>query len=268
MYQYRRFTLEDITPRALILSMINSVGTRQQSISELVKSAEVFAIEPAAIRVAASRLVKEGILESPERGIYISGGTAKRLTLRLQNWQNALSKVTDWSGDWLANATHHLGRTDRKQLRARERAFSLTGYREAETGLWVRPANLVRSLADHRSDLIALGADDGIITLKISGVSQPAGTDWADLWDRNNLRTSYQTALSDMQTSLKRLPDLPPLEGAREALLIGQSVIRCINVDPLLPDEFGDRALFGEMLNTMKAYNIAGRTCWRKFRQG
>ena len=78
-----------------------------------------------------------------------------------------------WDGGWLIALTHDLGRTDRKQLRARERALALFGYREAGGAMWVRPANLAGALDDHRAELTGIGADEDITLLKVSGVAAP-----------------------------------------------------------------------------------------------
>ncbi len=267
MFQFAPLRPEDITPRALILAMMNSAASGELSTAEIVESAGVFGMEPTAVRVAAGRLVKDGILESPERGQYKIAHQAERFTRRVQAWHRVSDKTTHWTGDWIVILTQHLGRTDRKQLRIRERAFSLFGYREAETGVWVRPANLSKSLEDHRLELLGLGVDEAAMVLLVSEAHLAADKDWKHLWSAEALESYYQSAIKAMSDSLKRLDSLPPIEGARESLLIGQAVIRAINLDPLLPDELADNTLFLKMVDTMKTYNTAGRACWRAFRE-
>lgn len=267
MYQFKKLTSGDITPRTLVLSVLNSVGTRQQTIAELIQAAAVFDIEPPALRTACTRLIREGLLDNPERGVYEVGSRAQPLTRHVRNWQYVTDTLTDWQGDWLVHLTHHLGRRDRKPLRARERAFSLFGYQEAETGMWVRPANLRAELDEHRAALIDLGADADIISLRATNTQTGPDKDWRTLWSVEDLKTCHRDGLAAMQTSLDRLAALTPAQQARETLLVGQSVIRAINLDPLLPDEICDQSDFIAMVNMMKHYNQAGRTAWRRYRE-
>ncbi|MFN4024188.1 MAG: hypothetical protein ACK4MQ_05110 [Hyphomonas sp.] len=253
----------DLSARALVLSLMSSIGTQQQTIASLINAGELFGIEASTVRVAVTRLLKDGLLESPQRGVYVPGPRARALTRRVQQWQGVAGRVAPWDGGWLAAMTHYLGRRDRRQMRGRERALALYGYREADAGLWVRPANLARPLADHRRDLIGIGADEAIILLRLADIAADAPPGWPALWSAADLEASYGRAIAAMEDSLRRLPRLSLAEAARETLLIGQAVIRAINFDPLLPPELGNQALFLKMVESMRVYNEAGVACWR-----
>lgn len=267
MYHFKSLQPDEVTARALILSVLNTVGTDQQTISELIHTGEAFEIEAKAMRVAATRLVKEGLLDSPERGIYRLGQKAEGITRHVRKWQNVAEAIGEWDGNWIINLTHHLGRTDRKKLRAAERAFGLLGYQEAEPGLWVRPDNLIEGLSDHRARLIDLGADSRTLTLSTRETTLPDDANWRCLWSVEDLQKSYETAIEAMDASLARLDQLSAPEAARETLLIGQAVIRTINLDPLLPEDFGVMDTLLLMVEKMKAYNTAGRKAWKAYRK-
>lgn len=264
-YYFDPGALSDPTAKALILSLMSSTDNDRQSIGGLISAGALFGIEPATVRVAATRLLKEGLLDSPERGVYQPGPKARSLTRRVQQWRDVSGKVVDWNGDWLAAMTHHLGRRDRRQMRTRERALALFGYQEAEAGLWVRPANLARDLAGHRQDLLDIGADETIPLLRISEIAAPEMQGWPDLWSAGELEQSYRNAVRAMTGSLARLDRLSLAEAARETLLIGQAVIRAINFDPLLPPQLGNQELFMQMAGMMGTYNTAGIACWRAY---
>lgn len=265
MYYFEPLAPEDVSARALVLSLMSGTEARPQSIGRLIGAAALFGIEAATLRVAVTRLLKEGLLESPDRGIYSPGPRARALTRRLQDWQNVRERMTRWNGDWLLALTHDLGRTDRKQLRARERALALYGYRETAGALWVRPANLARTLEDHRADLTGIGADSDITLLRVSAIAAATPPDWPALWPPDALAHAYATALAAMDASLARLPRLGKDEAARETLLTGQAVIRLINFDPLLPPELGPQTEFFRMVDAMRAYNDVGQKCWRDY---
>ena len=265
MYHFLPLAPADVSARALVLSLLSGTDAAPQTIARLISAAALFGIEAATLRVAVTRLIKEGLLESPDRGVYMPGPRAQALTRRLQDWRNVPTRLAPWTGDWLVVLTHHLGRTDRKQLRARERALALFGYREAEAAVWVRPANLARDLAGHRADLTAIGADDAISVLCVSEIAMASAPDWPALWSTGALARSYATAITAMQDSLARLPGQREDDAARETLLTGQAVIRLINFDPLLPPELGDQAEFFRMVDQMRAYNDVGLACWRAY---
>lgn len=265
MFHFRPLDPADITARALILSLLSGTGTAKHTIARLIHAGALFGIEGSAIRVAVGRLLKEGLLRSPERGVYAPGPRAQALTRRVRGWQHVRERLTGWNGDWLAALTHPLGRTDRKQLRARERALALFGYREAGAGMWVRPSNLAGTLESHREDLTGIGADEAIILLRLSEVAMSPAPDWAALWPPAELAGAYAAATAAMNASLDRLPGLAPDAAARETLLIGQSVIRQINFDPLLPPELGPQAEFLRMVDGMRIYNEVGQKCWGKY---
>ena len=265
MYYYKSLTPQEVSPRALILSLMSSEFSAAQPIGRLINAAALFGIEPATLRVAATRLLKEGLLESPDRGVYRPGPKSRALTRRVQSWKDVASRVVPWNGDWLIALTQHLGRTDRKQLRARERALGLNGYQLTGTGYWVRPANLARTLDDHRADLTGIGADEDIMLLRASDVSMAGEEAWPALWSSDALARSYEHAIQAMTESLARLPDLGADAAARETLLIGQAVIRTINFDPLLPPELADQNEFLRMVDMMVHYNDLGRKCWQAY---
>jgi phenylacetic acid degradation operon negative regulatory protein len=265
VYYFEPLAPQDVSARALVLSLMSSAFHVPQSIARLIRAGELFGIEAATVRVAVTRLMKEGLLESPDRGVYRTGPKSRQLTRRVQAWKDVASRLVPWNGDWMVALTDHLGRTDRKQLRARERALALSGYQRTPAGFWVRPANLTGALADHRADLTAIGADEDIILLRAAGIAMEPLPDWPALWSSEALARSYEKAIAAMTASLARLPGLPPDAAARETLLIGQAVIRTINFDPLLPPELGNQQQFLQMVETMVRYNEAGRKCWQAY---
>ena len=70
MYYYEPLTPEDVSARALVLSLMSSTDASPQAIGRLIHAAALFGIEASTLRVAVTRLIKDELLESPERGIY------------------------------------------------------------------------------------------------------------------------------------------------------------------------------------------------------
>jgi phenylacetic acid degradation operon negative regulatory protein len=253
---------EDVSARTLVLSLMSVPGRRPQTLAYLSRAGVLFGMEPTAIRMAVTRLVKEGLLESVDRGVYATGPKAAAFTAEISDWRNAPARTRAWTGGWTGVLTNHLGRTDRKDLRARMRALRLYGFAQAEAGLWVRPDNLRLSLDKLRAALTGIGLQEDALLLTISATALPDGTDWQGLWSTADLKATYEGAICAMQASRQAAAKLPADDAARETLLIGQSVIRTINLDPLLPEDIGDAALFREMVSEMDAYDAFGRTFW------
>ncbi|WP_340692284.1 hypothetical protein [Hyphomonas sp.] len=257
-------TAEDVSARTLVLSLMSVHGRRTQALTYLTRAGALFGMEPTAIRMAVTRLVRDGLLESVDRGIYAAGAKAAALTAEISDWRTTPDRTSPWQGGWVGVMTNHLGRTDRKDLRARMRALRLYGFAQAEAGLWVRPDNLRLSLADLRAALVRIGLQADALLVTINETALPTGMDWRDLWSTDELKAGYESALAAMQHSRKAVAGLSSDAAAKETLLIGQSVIRTINLDPLLPEQIGDAILFRQMVCEMEDYDRFGRTCWDK----
>jgi phenylacetic acid degradation operon negative regulatory protein len=255
---------QDVSARTLILSLMSVRGRRTQALTYLTRAGAVFGIEPTTIRMAVTRLVKDGLLESVDRGTYAAGSRAAALTAEISEWRKASDRTRPWHGGWIGVITNHLGRTDRKDLRARMRALRLYGFAQAEAGFWVRPDNLRLALSDLRRALLGIGLQEDALLVTITETAVPDRLNWRDLWSTEGLRTGYESAIAAMQRSQVNAANLPLDDAAKETLLVGQSVIRAINLDPLLPDEIGDAALFKKMVTEMVAYNRFGHTFWSK----
>ncbi|MBU1287291.1 MAG: hypothetical protein KJ871_06145 [Alphaproteobacteria bacterium] len=253
---------EDVSARTLVLSLMSVPGRRPQTLAYLSRAGGLFGMEPTAIRMAVTRLVKDGLLESVDRGVYATGPKAAAFTAEISNWRNAPDRTRPWAGGWIGVLTNHLGRTDRKDLRARMRALRLYGFAQAEAGLWVRPDNLRLSLEQLRAALLRIGLQEDALVVTITDTALPDSADWQGLWSTADLRATYEGAIAAMQRSRTAAAWLPADDAARETLLIGQSVIRTINLDPLLPEDIGDAALFRKMVSEMDAYDRFGRTFW------
>ncbi|KCZ90776.1 hypothetical protein [Hyphomonas johnsonii] len=263
--QFNLISPEAVSARTLVLSLMSVRGRRAHGLAYLTRAGALFGLEPTAIRMAVTRLARDGMLESVERGVYAPGPKAAALTAEISDWRTAPDRTRAWEGGWTGVLTNHLGRTDRKDLNARMRALRLFGFAQAETGLWVRPDNLRLSLGELRATLTGIGLQDDALLVKITETAMPASVNWRDLWSTDDLKTAYRAAIRAMDASRESAARMSVDEAARETLLVGQSVIRTINLDPLLPEEIGDADLFRQMVSGMDSYDRFGRACWDAF---
>lgn len=255
-----QFVLQDwrlpLSGRALALGFL-STARQPMRVADLVRRGEVMGLDGAAMRVALGRLCREGVVAQPERGRYAIGPAGAALDRHARGWAESSQRVRPWTGRWVMVLADHLGRTDRRQVRLRERALALYGFRHAP-GAWVRPDNLAER--DLAAQMHAIGLD-GDATI-VSDAARADDAAWRALWPVRQLERSYAFWIAEIAASLDRLGSLEREAAARETLLLGQAVIRAINRDPLLPAELVDVEARAAMVTAMLRYDAAGKACW------
>ncbi len=250
---------EQPSARSLALGFLSTSRSPMRA-ADLVRRAAVMGMDGAAMRVALGRLAREGIVAQPERGLYAIGPAGAALDRRARGWADAPRRVRNWEGRWLVILADHLGRSDRRQVRLRERALALYGFAQAPSGAWVRPDNLAAPLAEVVAQMTAIGLDAEAAAL--GDATALADHDWRMLWPIAAIEAGYRFWIAEMQASEARLPAMPHEAAACETLLLGQSVIRAINRDPLLPDALVDTDLRNAMVAAMLRYDAVGKACW------
>lgn len=247
--------------RSLALGFLSTARTAMR-VADLIRRADVMGLDGAAMRVALGRLCREGVVQQVERGLYAIGPAGAALDRRARGWADAPGRVRVWTGRWVIVLADHLGRSDRRQVRQRERALTLYGFVATAAGAWVRPDNLATPLADLVAQLQAIGLEADAVALGDAAALDDAA--WRGLWPASAIEAGYRFWIGEMEASVARLGTLPIDAAARETLLLGQSVIRAINRDPLLPGEMVDTRLRDAMVAAMRRYDAVGKACWAK----
>ena len=250
------------TAKRLVLSLFGALDDETLPISKLIVGASVFDIEETAVRMAANRLVNQGVLSLRDRGWYGIGEQGQTLYEASRTWQRQNDRLRDWTGDWICVHVAHLGRSNRQALRARHRAFALCGFAELEKGLWVRPSNLSLNTEELANELERLGLDKGAVVFRGTELIHPNTDVVHGLWDRKALETSYGSALTAMANSEAKLSSKPLAAAAREVHEIGAAVVSLLTHDPLLPESFVDASLRLDVYDAMLSYDVVGKSIW------
>jgi phenylacetic acid degradation operon negative regulatory protein len=235
------------------------------SIKQLIAWGELFEHEPATIRVAVGRLVKEGFLIPQQRGHYTIGSTDKSINQFAYTWRHSQEKVSQWNGGWLSVYTAHLGRTNKQNISKRERAFRLFGFKPLEKNLWCRPDNLMETADTTFSRLVNIGLDKTAILMKVNHFNHELLINPMSLWSTKQLNTTNELLISLVKESAQRLTHFDIKQAVKESFLIGEHVIRHINQDPLLPKEMTDTSARQTLLSTMIEYDKICHPFWHKF---
>ncbi len=191
-------------PRDLILKFLLSADDGQLTARDAVAACALFGIRENSVRVALVRLAAAGMIEAAERGAYRLGANASDLAEDVRDWRNAESRVGPWSGAWIVAHCAGLGRTDRAQLRRRERALELLGFRELERELFVRPDNLLGGVTMVRERLLKLGLEPSACVFLAMQFDPTREARARGLWDGKGLDRGYRRTAEKLRGWMAR----------------------------------------------------------------
>jgi phenylacetic acid degradation operon negative regulatory protein len=253
------------TAKRLILSLLSQPRMATLSLRQLVAWGELLGQKPAAIRVTAGRLVKEELLKTVRRGVYTIGPNGLVLRDKASEWMTTLHRIRGWKGGWICVHTAHLGKANRRNVRKRERAFRLFGFKELVDGVWIRPDNLVCTPPQMYADLCKLGLETDAILLRSDVIEHGQPHSPLVLWGSDTLNANYEKGVELLQHSEQKLRQQDLHTITRETFLIGEHVIRQINADPLLPTDCIDASKRKKLVHAMKRYSEFCHPQWAEF---
>lgn len=258
----------NVSAKAVVLEVLSageSIFDGALPVRALVQAASVFDIAENSVRVAIVRLRAEGLLESPGRGKYRLGPSAKVVNEKIHGWRTVSSRLGGWDGSWAAVFTADLSRTDRPALRRRLRALRYLGFEELKAGLFLRPNNLRPGINGLRDELRALGLDADASVFRVEELNPDQEERARALWDSPSLEQTYSKLGGDLKTSLDHLEELPLNDSVREAFLLGREGIRHVVLDPLLPEPLVDTDKRSTMVHALQSYCDKGLHLWARF---
>ena len=249
------------TARSLILDLLSTLGRSAAPVRALVSAGGLFGIASNALRVALARLTAEGLVERDERGRYRLGPEAAPVSERVAGWRRREERVIAWSGDWIGVLT--TGRPRGVARRRRDRALRLYGLRALDPGLALRPANLRGGVEAARDDLRALGLTADAPVFRLTDLDADSDRRARELFDGTALGRRYRDLGERLERSAARLPDLTREEAMAESFLLGGEALRCLVLDPLLPEPIAPVDDRRALVAAMRRYDELGRRCWR-----
>jgi phenylacetic acid degradation operon negative regulatory protein len=231
---------------------------------QFVMAAQLFGITENNIRVALTRLSSEGLIESAGRGVYRLTLEAKEISEPVVHRTGGLKMTCDWAGDYLAVHTGSLGRADRTALKRRERTLRLSGFRELQSDLFIRPNNFAESLENTRTHLVKNGLDTTVAMFIATKFDDQNTSEVITLWDKEMLNVRYKKISQQIQSWFSIVDQLELGVAARESLLIGRQAIPLMMTDPLLPEPFIDSVLQQQFINDVKRLDLKGHQLWQE----
>jgi phenylacetic acid degradation operon negative regulatory protein len=252
-----------VTPKSLLLDLLR-VSPEPISVRWLVSIGTLFGFEQNALRVALTRLVGQGLVESDERGSYRLAPGSDVVARLVASWRLGDARIRPWRGGWLC--VHHPRGVERLRRAKSQRALERLGFREGLDGLWVRPNNLRKKRVVLAAELAELGlAEDTVIYI---GRDFPDATldVWkSSLWPTDSLKAGLRRSLREIERSTRRIGCIAKKDALVESFLVGGEAIRLLAVDPLLPDEIVDGSDRRRLFAAMTSYDRLGKSIWSEF---
>jgi phenylacetic acid degradation operon negative regulatory protein len=253
------------TARHLVLDLLSTLPRGAMPVRALVAAGALFAIRENSVRVALARLLADGLVERDERGAYRLGPRAQAVSRQVASWRNLDARLRPWNGGWIGVHTAGLRGAARSRLRRHRRALDWLGFRDLRAGLALRPDNLAEGVTGVRQRLGTLGLDLAAPVFVLHDLDAAADLAARRLWPVTRLVAGYRASRLALERSEHRLPALPEARGMVESFQLGGQAIRQLALDPLLPEELLPSGERGLLVETMRRYDRAGRTCWARF---
>lgn len=253
------------SPRLLIMRLLTVADNHTLNISEAILAGTVFGITENSIRVTMARLVQAELAEAIAPATYRLGPKAQKLGDDVASWHTSNTKTMKSDGSWIAVATGGLPRSDRKILRARDRALSLLGFRQLDKGLYIRPNNLHGGINGVRKRLLNLGLGKEAIIFKADDFDDQRQKKALALWSDMQLVTHYKEMSAQLNEWLANKDNLSADTALREVFMLGDAAIRSVIFDPLLPAPLVDETARQQCFDTVRRFNDEGRRLWLAF---
>ncbi len=252
------------TAPELVLDLLVADGGTLTA-AALCRAGALFALEPAVVRVALTRLVAQGKVGRSGRGRYAIERGRHALTEVVDGWWLRQREQLDWDGGWVAVIDGDVRRQDKTTWRRHQRALQLRGFALLSPGLWLRPDNLVGGVPHEGERLQALGLAPQAVVAGLHALQGPALPRARSLWDGQRLPDHYRALAAQLERSARRLPQMDLAQATQESLQLGRHVIACLLRDPLLPAALSDPRPRERLVGLMRAYQQQARAVCRAF---
>lgn len=249
-----------LSARSVIASTLLGVEPPRLPSRQLVRAGELFGIAEGTIRVALSRMVAAGELETDD-GWYRLVGDAL-LDRQARQAEGRHPVLRPWSGEWLLWVVEPARRSaaDRTELRGAFRGLRVAELRE---GVWTRPDNLDPARQPHLRSVVDGQCRSFVGRPVTDAAGSDAGTLAAELWDLGGWAGEARRLIGALAPLGRRL-DAGDVDALAPGWELSASVLRHLLADPLLPPELVPPDWPGDDLRAAyDTYDAAFKTCWR-----
>ena len=260
-----RYVPRHLTARELVIDFLSNRYPREMFVQEIASVGNALGFTEQSLRMALTRLVEQSVAANIGRGRYRLSPSGEAMRDEVRKWRHLDDLAKPWTGAWIGVFDAAIPRSDRAALRRHERAMRLRGFRELQSGLWIRPANLRDSVAELREHLRALGLHPDALVVGLDELDDEARAKAITLWDSAAMIARYRALADELIASKGKLERLALDTAAAESMVLGRDVIRHINLDPVLPEELMPQHALANLIRVMSDYDQNARQIWRRF---
>lgn len=253
----------EITAKSLILDLLAFVRRGDMPVAALVEAAGMFGIAENNVRVTVSKLFASGEIVRDERGFYRLAQERLDRVARITRSSEAEVAPGAWRGGWIAVHAPRLGRGAPRARR--ERALDRLGFRELESGLYVRPDNRRGGIAEVRASFAdhVPASDEAPLIYGVHDLGEETELRARRLWDHEDLPARHAALCMRLERSQKALEAMAEHEACVEGFVLGGEAARQLTRDPGLPPEISDPAPRRALLDQLRAYERVARRVWQ-----
>ncbi|WP_179401714.1 PaaX family transcriptional regulator [Burkholderia guangdongensis] len=235
------------------------------SVRSLCLAGEIMQVGEIAIRVALTRLCRQGKVRQAGRGRYEIDPNAGPLMRDVEDWRNRERQMVHWRGLWVAVHDTAVPRSDKTAWRHHSLALKLRGFAEFQPGLHLRPDNLSGGVAALRLQLAELGLSRLAHVFCVTEFSDAQLERAASLWEIGHLERKYDALARHLDARRAFLSNSAGNGALRESLLLGREAIGIILRDPLLPVDLMAAEHRRMLVAATLRYQNQARQLWREW---
>lgn len=254
-----------ITPKTIILDLLRLTRGGYCQAAKLIAVGELFDFKSSAMRVALTRLLAAGKIESNDKSGYRMSSNTDLLSDYIEQWKLGDLRRREWlKDDWLMVLLP--SNPDRTIRSLSQTTLQFFGFRKARNKVWVRPNNLLPPLQELRDLYQLVGLESEALLFKAADIPYPEQFIWeSTLWNTEHLQFSYEQQLVKLAKSKIRLENLETKDALRESFMFGGETINLLVKDPLLPDDMFSSPKREELRHAMCDYDVIGHKIWTQF---
>lgn len=248
----------------LILDLLVANG-EMLPVRALCRAGALLGLGESAIRVALTRLARQGKITRGARGFYAVNLSGPALSRAVDDWQHKEPHTVAWNRRWLGVHDAGIRRSDKTGWRRHILALALRGFRLFRPGLHIRPDNLAGGAGSVRKQLLELGLAPQAVVFRLDALDEVRQVQALALWEGETLPKEYKRMQQALKLSARRFGSADMETAVRESLLLGRAVIGQLIRDPLLPPEMIAPKARQSLTKEMKVYQRRARVLWRRW---
>ncbi len=250
----------NITPKSLILSILLVMNNFSAPIKILVEIGEIFGFTSNTMRVTTARLIREGKIESDERGLYRLGDKSTPISEFIMSWKTGENRLIPWDGTWncclLTPATAQARVSNKKSL-------DHLGFMESLPNFWIRPNNLRIGISGIRKMAQRFRVHEKSVFYTSHEFEPAIEEQWQRyLWPVEELMQSQRLLTEKLKKSQTQLKNYPSKNALMECYINGSEAVHQLITDPLLPEEIMPCRHRIQLTKIMLEYNELGKEIW------